>query len=75
MPLNLLRTRFSYFCLFFLFKYDKIIIKQPSSCTFGIKVVNFRKYWKTKKKSPLSRPPHEFGKCRSFRGTRQRRIR
>ena len=43
MPLNSLWTRFSYFCLFFLFKYDEIIIKQPSSCTFGIKVVKFYK--------------------------------
>ena len=43
MPLNLLWTRSSYFCLFFLFKYDEIIIKQPSSCTFGIKVVKFLK--------------------------------
>ena len=41
MPLNLLWTRFSYFCLFFLFKYDEIIIKEPSSLTFGIKVAKF----------------------------------
>ena len=45
MPLNLMWTRSSYFCLFFLFKYDEVIIKQPSSCTFGstfgIKVVKF----------------------------------
>ena len=27
--------------VFLLFKYDEIIIKQPSSCTFGIKVVKF----------------------------------
>ena len=40
-PSNLLWTRFSYFCLFFLFKYDEIIIKQPSSHTFSIKVVKF----------------------------------
>ena len=53
MPLNLLWTRSSYFCLFFLFKYDEVIIKQPSSWTFGIKVVkfwkileNFGKFWK-----------------------------
>ena len=31
--------RSSYFCLFFLFKYDEVIIKQSTSCTFGIKVV------------------------------------
>ena len=43
MPLNSLWTRFSYFCLIFLFKYDEIIIKQPSSCTFGIKAVKFYK--------------------------------
>ena len=42
MPLNSLWIRFSYFCLIFLFKYDEII-KQPSSCTFGIKVVKFYK--------------------------------
>ena len=31
-------TRSSYF-LFFLFKYDAFIIKQPSGCSFGKKVV------------------------------------
>ena len=41
MPLNLVWTRFSYFYLFFLFKYDEVIIKQPSSHTFGIKVAKF----------------------------------
>ena len=41
MPLNLLWTRSSYFCLFFLFKYNELIIKQASSCTFCIKVVKF----------------------------------
>ena len=41
MPLNLLLTRFSYFCLFFLFKYDEVIVKQPSSLTFDIKVAKF----------------------------------
>ena len=57
MPLNLLLTRSSYFCLFFLFKYDEvIIIKKTSSCTFGIKVVKFWKILKNKK-SPLSSPP------------------
>ena len=30
-----------YFCLIFLFKCDEIIIKQPSSCTFGMNVVKF----------------------------------
>ena len=44
MPLNLLWTRSSDFCLFFLFKYYEVIIKQPSSCTFGIKVVKFRQF-------------------------------
>ena len=43
MPLNLLWTRSTYFLLFFLFKYDEVIIKQPSSCTFGIKVVKLKK--------------------------------
>ena len=63
MPLNLLWTRFSYFYLFFLFKYDEIIIKQPSSRIFGIKVVNFLKILENSKnkKSSLSSPPHEFG--------------
>ena len=41
MNLNLLWTRYSYFYLLFLFKYDEVAIKQPSSCTFGIKVVKF----------------------------------
>ena len=41
MPLNFMLTRSSYFCLFYLVKYDEIIIKQPSRCTFGIKVVKF----------------------------------
>ena len=34
------------FCLFFLFKYDAVIIKQPSSCTFDIKVVLFKNFGK-----------------------------
>ena len=34
MPLNLLWTRSFYFLLF-LFKYDTVLIKQPSSCSFG----------------------------------------
>ena len=59
MTLNLMWTRSSYFCLFFLFKYDELIIKQPSGCTFGIKVVKFWKIFKNKK-SRLSSPPHEF---------------
>ena len=41
MPLNFMWTRSSYFCLFFLFKYDAVIIKQPSSRTSCIKVVKF----------------------------------
>ena len=39
MQKNLMWTR-SFF-LFFLFKYDEVIVKQPSSCTFGIKAVKF----------------------------------
>ena len=35
MPSNLLWIRSSF--MFFLFKYDAIIIKQPSSCSFGKK--------------------------------------
>ena len=31
------------FFLFFLFKYDEVIIKQPSSCSFGKKVVKILK--------------------------------
>ena len=71
MPLNLMWTRSSYFCLFFLFKYDELIIKQPSGCTFDIKVKKIRKFWKNfkNKKTPLSSPPlTNLGKCRSFRG-------
>ena len=60
MPLNLLWTRSSNFC-FFLFKYDEVIIKQPSSCTFGIKVLKKFKILKNEKSS-LSSPPHEFWK-------------
>ena len=41
MPLNLLWTRFSYFCLFLLFKYDEIIIKQPPVALLVLKVVKF----------------------------------
>ena len=43
MPLNLLWTRFTYFCLFYIFKYDEVIIKQPSGYTFGIRVVKIFK--------------------------------
>ena len=43
MPLNLLWTKSFYFILLFLFKYDTVIIKQPSSCSFGIKDVKFQK--------------------------------
>ena len=56
LPLNLLWTRSSYFCLFFPFKYDAVIIKQPSSCTFDIKVV------KLKKNHRCLVLPHKFGK-------------
>ena len=58
MSLNLLWARSSYFFLFFLFKYDEIIIKKPSSCSFDIKVVIFRKFWKIfkNKKSQLFSP-------------------
>ena len=79
MPLNLLWTRSSYFCLFFLFKYNEKIIKQPSSCTFCIKVVKFQKFLKIfkNKKSPLSSPPSRIWASvgRLGGGTRQRRIR
>ena len=81
MPLNLMWTRSSYFCLFFLFKYDELIIKQPSSYTFCIKVVKFWKileifgnFWKIKNHCCLV-PLTNLGKCRSFRRIRQRRIR
>ena len=77
-PLNFMWTRSSYFCLFFLFKYDEVIIKQPSSCTFGIKVViffNFEKFLKTKNHLYLV-PLTNLRKFRSFMvGTRQRRTR
>ena len=64
-------TRSSYF-LFFLFKYDAFIIKQPFSCSFGKKS---RKIFENKK-SPLSSPPHKFRKMLVLLGgTRQRRIR
>ena len=64
MPLNLLWTRSSYFVCFSYLKYDEVIIKQPSSCSFGIKVVKLTKFLKIfkNKKSPLSSSPHEFGK-------------
>ena len=63
MPLNSLWTRYSYFCLFFLFKYDEIIIKQPSSCNFGKKVVKLKKNLKIfkNKNHRCLVPPHEFG--------------
>ena len=50
MPLNLLWTWSSYFLFVFLFKYDEVIIKQPSSCTFGFKVVKFKKILENIKK-------------------------
>ena len=50
MPLKFMWTRSSYFCLLFLFKYDEVIIKQPSSCTFCIKVVKFKKFLEDFKK-------------------------
>ena len=71
MPLNLMWTRSSYFYLFFLFKYDELIIKQPSSRTFGIKV---GKFLKIKNHSCLA-PSRIWGTVGSLGGTRQRRIR
>ena len=59
MPSNLQWTRSSYFILFFLFKYDAEIIKQPSSCSFGKKKIV--KFWKINNHLGLV-PPHEFGK-------------
>ena len=71
MPLNKLWTRFSYFCLFFLFKYDEVIIKHPSSSTFCIKVVKFLeifgRFLKIKNHRYLA-PLTNLGKYRSFRG-------
>ena len=47
--------------LFFLFKYDAVIIKLLFGYSFGKKVVKFLEILRSKK-SPLSSLPHEFGK-------------
>ena len=74
--MNLLWTR-SFF-LFFPFKYDAVIIKQPSSCSFGkkklLKILKILIILKNKNHRCLA-PLTNFGKCWSFFGTRQRRIR
>ena len=70
MSMNLLRTRFSYFLFVFLFKYDEVIIKQPSSCSFGKKVGKFLKIKITVVYSSFM----NLWKCWSFRATRQRLI-
>ena len=56
MPSSLLWTWSSYFVLYF-FKYDAVIIKNPS-VTLLIKSCKIF----GNKKSPLSSPHHEFGK-------------
>ena len=75
MPSNLLLTKSSYFFVF-LFKYNETIIKQPSSCSLGKKVVKNCKILENKK-SVLSSPSPltSLGKFWSFRVTRQCRIR
>ena len=70
---NLLCIRSSYFFVF-LFKYDEVIIKITSSCSFGKKFAKFWKVLKNKNQSCLVILTN-LGKSWSFRGTRQRRIR
>ena len=79
MPLNLLWTRFSYFCLFFLSKYDEIIKKKTTlqlrfwykSCKF---LDNFGKFFKIKNHRCLV-PSRIWGSVGRLGGTRQCRIR
>ena len=48
--LNLLWTRSYIYFLFFLFKYDAVIIKQSSNCSFGKKnVKNILKFYNFEK--------------------------
>ena len=61
MPSNLMWTRSSYF-LYFLFRYDVIITKQPSSCSFE---KNF-KILENKKSQLSSQPSWIWGNVGRF---------